>query len=64
MFNHKQFSQDLKIQKINYLNQASVNHALIDEHLDYLAKVDLTPLQNTAEKTAFWINVYNGITNY
>jgi len=64
MFHHQQFSKDLKIQKFNYLNQGIVDRQLIDQHIQALAKVDLSQLSNTAEKTAFWINVYNGVTNY
>lgn len=64
MFNHQQFSKDLKTQKFNYLNQETVDHALIDQHIKALAVVDLSQLNGTAEKTAFWINVYNGMTNY
>ena len=64
MFAHQQFSRDLKLQKANYKEGATVDHSLIDQYLSSLAVVDLVNLKTDAEKMAFWINVYNGLTNY
>lgn len=64
MFNHKQFSQDLKKIQYQYLSQGSCDDKRINEHLQALAIMDLSSLQTDANKIAFWINVYNGLTNY
>lgn len=64
MFQHKKFSQDLKIFKAQYLNQEKVDQTLIQQYLEDLAKVDLSQLQSDSAKIAFWVNVYNGLTNY
>jgi len=64
MFQHKKFSQDLKIFKAQYLNQEEVNQVAIQQHLNALAKLDLSQLQGDKAKIAFWVNVYNGLTNY
>lgn len=64
MFNPAQFSKDLKIQKLNYKEQQAIDLALIQQHIDGLAKVDIQQLNTDDEKKAFWINIYNGMTNY
>lgn len=64
MFDHKQFSKDLKIFKLQYLEDVQINQQAIDDYKRALASTDLTILKTEAEKTAFWINVYNGLTNY
>lgn len=64
MFDHKKFSQDLKILKLHYLEQGTTDYQLLGTHIHALAKMDLSSLRNDCQKTAFWINVYNGLTNY
>jgi len=64
MFNHKKFSQDFKIFKAQYLNQKKVDHSTIQAYIKDLANTDLSQLQTDSDKIAFWINVYNGLTNY
>lgn len=64
MFNHKKFSQDFKLLKYQYLSEGKTNPKLMKRYLLALAKTDLTILKTDAEKVAFWINVYNGLTNY
>lgn len=64
MFNHKKFSQDFKLLKYQYLNEGSTNSEVMEKYLKELAQVNLTILKTDAEKIAFWVNVYNGLTNY
>lgn len=64
MFQHKKFSQDLKIFKANYLNQEPIDQATIQQYLADLATMNLSQLQTDSAKIAFWVNVYNGLTNY
>ena len=63
-FNAQQFSKDLKIQKLNYQYQAAINWTLVDDHITALSNFPLEILINDTQKNAFWINVYNGLTNY
>jgi hypothetical protein len=64
MFNSQSFSRELKIQKLNYKLGEEINHELIASHLLKLNKFNLKTLKSDAEKKAFWINTYNGLTNY
>ena len=64
MFNPQIFSRDLKIQKLNYKLGKSVDHFLITKHLASLNDFNLSTLKSDAEKKAFWVNTYNGLTNY
>jgi len=64
MFNPQAFSRDLKIQKLNYKLGESVDHSLIKNHLSKLNEFNLSSLKTDEEKKAFWINTYNGLTNY
>ena len=64
MFNSKTFSRDLKIQKLNYKSGENINQELIKNHLFNLDKFDLSTLQSDSQKKSFWINTYNGLTNY
>ena len=63
-FNAQQFSKDLKIQKLNYQYQTAINWTLVNEHIAALSNFPIASLANDAQKNAFWINVYNGLTNY
>lgn len=63
-FDSRSFSKDLKIARYAYQYGDFVNHALIEKYLMNLQKVDLNLYANDTEKLAFWINVYNGMTNY
>ncbi len=62
-FDEQQFSRDLKIQKLNFLEGEVVNHSLLEHHLDLMKTVSLDALKTDIQKNAFWINVYNGLTN-
>ncbi len=64
MFDDQQFSKDLKIQKIKYQLQEALDWELMQQHLNLLQVFPLSSLHTTAQKNAFWINVYNGVTNY
>ena len=63
-FNAQQFSKDLKIQKLNYQSQIAINWIVVDTHIDALSNFPLDTLVTDTQKNAFWINVYNGLTNY
>lgn len=58
------FSRDLKIERYAYQYGDTVNMILIEDYLKHLKAVNLTQQINDAAKLAFWINVYNGMTNY
>lgn len=64
LFNAQQFSKDLKIQKLNYQYQTAIDWKIIDDHIKALSNFPLETLITDAQKNAFWINVYNGLTNY
>lgn len=64
MFDHKKFSKDLKLLKYQYRTTGTSNEALMGLHLQALEQVDLSRLETDSDKIAFWINVYNGLTNY
>jgi len=63
-FNHQQFSKDLKVQKLNYLDKTPISNALIQQYLQQLEAINIDAIQDDAAKKAFWINIYNGLTNY
>lgn len=64
MFEHTQFSSDLKMQKLNYLQGVTVDYQLLTQYIKELEQVDLLHYQTDEQKIAFWVNVYNGLTNY
>jgi hypothetical protein len=64
MFDHEKFSRDLKIMKAYYLEQGSSDAQFVGRHIHGLSRVDLGTIKTDNEKKAFWINVYNGLTNY
>ena len=64
MFSSADFSKDLKIQKLNYQYGEEVDQTLIQSHLSAIQNVNLHHLSNDDQKKAFWINCYNGLTNY
>ncbi|MBO3700585.1 DUF547 domain-containing protein [Roseivirga sp. E12] len=61
---HQSFSRAGKIALSQYLNGES--HALdaLEGFLKNVQTFDLSYLENDKDKKAFWINVYNGLTNY
>lgn len=64
MFEAGLFSKDLKIQKLQYQLRAPVDRTLMETYVDQLKKVNLGSFKTDKLKKAFWINVYNGMTNY
>ena len=64
MFDHEKFSIDLKIMKAYYLEEGSSDAQFVGGHIHGLSRMNLSTLKTDAEKNAFWINVYNGLTNY
>ena len=63
-FNAQQFSKDLKIQKLNYQSQTTINWILVERHITSLSNFPIETLVTDNQKKTFWINVYNGLTNY
>lgn len=53
MFQHKKFSQDLKIFKSKYLNQEEVDQTIIQQYLKELANIDLSQFKTDSAKIAF-----------
>ncbi len=51
-------------EKMNFLDKQMIKHSLIKDTLLLLQAVDLSTLVDDQSKRAFWINCYNGITNY
>ncbi len=64
MFDSEKFSRDLKIQKAKYQSSETVDENLLSNYIKELKDVDLNKLTSDSSKIAFWINVYNGMTNY
>ncbi|NRB50452.1 MAG: DUF547 domain-containing protein [Saprospiraceae bacterium] len=64
MFDAGQFSKFMKIQKARYQLAEGVMEAEMEEQIDRLKSVKLRSLKTDKQKLAFWINVYNGMTNY
>lgn len=58
------FSKSLKIQKANFFSNESVDENEIRELLEKLENFDPLAMKEEGEKKAFWINCYNGFTNW
>ena len=59
----QQFSKQLKVASAKFLAGQAVNKAALEAHLPQLATVPLAALTTDTHKKAFWINIYNGLTN-
>ena len=64
MFDHQRFSKIFKILKLDYLDGKSTDYQLIQSFLNQLEKVELAHLKSDHQKLVFWLNTYNGLTNY
>lgn len=64
MFDAGQFSKFMKIQKMHYQLSEAVDSAAMERYIDQLKGVKLSSLKSDKARLAFWINVYNGMTNY
>ena len=64
MFDSQQFSKSLKTLLNDYLEGKDIDLSGIEAQLIELSNYDLSLLSNDALKKAFWINLYNGLTNY
>lgn len=64
MFDHEKFSRSLKIGLNRYLKGEPVNVDGLAEQLTGLSGFNTKTLIKDNEKKAFWINLYNGLTNY
>lgn len=58
------FSRSSKIILGRYLNKEDYSLDSLEEFLENIQSFDLSELRNDRENMAFWINVYNGLTNY
>lgn len=64
MFDHQQFSRCMKMALADYLSGLTVEMGTLKKWVDELSVFDLQSLSDDDRKRAFWINVYNGLTNY
>lgn len=64
MFDHQQFSRFMKVALSDYLSGSRVSPEEFEKWLDDLRIFDLRSLSSDEERKAFWINLYNGLTNY
>lgn len=64
MFDHKGFSRSLKIALSRYLAGESIDKEELTLWLNELKQFEPLTLKEDDKKKAFWINVYNGLTNY
>lgn len=60
----QEFSKQLKIAKLDYVYNATVTVKTFNHFLEAFQRVNLKSLITDHEKKVFWINVYNGSTNY
>ncbi len=63
-FDSESFSKDAKIARYAYQYGGITSDESIAIHLKLLENFDLTTLRDDRQKIAFWVNVYNGATNY
>ena len=60
----QQFSKDLKIQKLNYKDSKPIDRPQINDYIEIFPLFDINTLKTDHQKLSFWINMYNGLTNY
>lgn len=60
----QEFSRSAKIILGQYLAKEEYSLEPLEIFLENIQDFDLHNLQSDADKKAFWINVYNGLTNY
>ena len=58
------FSKELKIAKYQYLNGQKYSLKKYEKLLSELSLINLQVFDNDEKKKAFWINIYNGFTNF
>ncbi len=61
---HQSFSRSAKVVLSQYLNGEEYSMNSLMEFLENVQSFDLASLDHDNDKKAFWINVYNGLTNY
>ncbi|WP_170827432.1 DUF547 domain-containing protein [Roseivirga sp. 4D4] len=61
---HQSFSRSAKVILSQYLNGDDYSINSLEEFLENVQSFDLASLLDDDDKKAFWINVYNGLTNY
>lgn len=64
MFDAQKFSKDLKIFRYAFSHDEPMDSSKIQDYLQKLDSYDITELDTDVQKLAFWLNVYNGLTNY
>lgn len=60
----EKFSKTFKIAKANYIYDGDTSLQVAQYYLEHFEKIDLSILDNDDKKKTFWINIYNGLTNY
>lgn len=58
------FSRTMKLTLTGYMAGTHFDRGVLESHLEIIQKFNIESLHTDDEKTAFWINVYNGMTNY
>lgn len=61
---HERFSRSAKLVLAQYLAKEKYTLSELSNFLENVQSFDLTYLQSNQQKKAFWINIYNGLTNY
>ncbi len=64
MFDHQAFSKAMKLALADYLETGERDQDFGDAWLQALSLFSAKHLEDGGEKIAFWVNVYNGLTNY
>ncbi|MCE7996569.1 MAG: DUF547 domain-containing protein [Roseivirga sp.] len=64
MFDHRQFSRLMKVALGNYHAGVIVDIEELEKQFAALSKFDLSSLIDDDLRKTFWINIYNGLTNY
>ena len=64
MFSHQEFSRLLKIELNHYLSGEKVHIDAISTYIEQLRDVNLQEIVDDSSKKAFWLNIYNALTNY
>ncbi|AXT18826.1 DUF547 domain-containing protein [Flavobacteriaceae bacterium AU392] len=60
----QKFSRILKTAKLDYLSGEQIQIEVFSDIIQTLSQLNLSLLDNDQKKKAFWVNIYNGFTNY
>lgn len=63
-FDHHSFSRSAKVIFNQYLGKVEYDLKPLDSFIQNLVRFDFQFLKSDPDRLAFWINIYNGFTNY